>query len=417
MDRVLRKKKWTAQKLLLYIGLPLVVISLVAFMATTAGSSKLNVVKERLTITNVIYGPFQETIPINGEVLPIRTIFVDAIEGGQVEELYLEGGEMVKRGDLILKLKNANLELNYMNLETNLLEQLDQLRNTRITMEESALNLQEQLLLVEADVIAQKQAYDRAKALFKDSVISEAEYQDAKNPYEYSLNRRDLVKLRIQKDSMLRGQQVGQVESSISLVDRNLDAIQRNLGNLVIKAPIAGQLSSVRVEIGETVNQGQNLGQIDVLSGYKVRAQIDEHYIARIETGLRGTFPFSGNTYDVIIRKVYPEVLANGTFEVDMDFVGEVPDEIKRGQNLQIRLALSEASQALMVSKGGFYQHTGGNWAYVVDQDKGIAVKRDIRIGRQSDRYYEVLEGLDEGESVITSGYNSFNDIDILVLN
>ncbi|MEL6194022.1 MAG: efflux RND transporter periplasmic adaptor subunit, partial [Bacteroidota bacterium] len=169
MDRVLKKKKWSAQKLLLYIGLPLVVISLVAFMATTAGSSKLNVVKERLTITNVIYGPFQETIPINGEVLPIRTIFVDAIEGGQVEELYLEGGEMVKRGDLILKLKNANLELNYMNLETNLLEQLDQLRNTRITMEESALNLQEQLLLVEADVIAQKQAYDRAKALFKDS--------------------------------------------------------------------------------------------------------------------------------------------------------------------------------------------------------------------------------------------------------
>ncbi len=416
MDRPIKKNNWPPQKIAMYVGIPLIAITFIAMLARTFGASRFRVDKDRLTIATISHGPFQEFIPINGEVLPIRTVYVDAIMGGQVEELYLEGGEMVSKGALILKLRNADQELSFMNLETNLLEQADQLRNTRITLEERGLNLREQLLLVEADIIAQKILFERNEKLYKDSVISEQEYLDAKNPYEYSVKRIALIKERILRDSLLRDQQLAQVESSLSLVERNLNAIQRNMQNLIIKAPIEGQLSSIRVEIGETVGQGQNLGQIDVLDGYKVRAQIDEHYIARIEPGLKGEFIFSGDRHPLVIRKVYPEVLANGAFEVDMEFENDPPDEIKRGQNLQIRLALSDETMATLIPRGGFYQSTGGNYVFKLDNAEASAYKQPIRIGRQSDRFYEVLEGLQEGDKVVTSSYETYKDIDELIL-
>ncbi len=417
MDRVIKKKKWPAKRIFYIFVLPILALALIWLMVRATGSSRLRVETDRLTISNITYGPFQEFIPINGEVLPLTTRYVTALAGGQVEEVYMEGGEMVKPGDIILKLSNPDQELSYMQIETNLLEQADQLRNTRINLEERGLNLQEQLLRTEFDILSQGELHRRNEELFKEGVISDNDYEATKFPYELSLKQRELTKKRIANDSQMRAVQLDQVESSLSMVRNNLQAVQRNRENFIIKAPTAGLLSSIRVELGETVNQGQQIGQIDVMEGYKVRAQIDEHYIARIEPGLKGQFTFSGDTYGLEIRKVYPEVLQNGAFEVDMIFQAEgTPGGIKRGQNLQIRLALSEEEQALMIPRGGFFQSTGGNWVYVVDTDKQIATKRNIRINRQSDRFYEVTDGLKEGDKVITSGYDNFNEIDILIL-
>lgn len=416
MDRVIKQKKWTAKKIGLYFVAPLMALLFLGWLVSSTGGSRLKVQKERLTIGTVEAGMFQETIPITGRVMPLTTFFIDAIEGGQVKEVYLEGGEMVKKGDLILKLTNPSLELNYMNLTTNMLEQADQLRNTRITMENTGLNLKDQLIQIDYRIRDLGEQHKRNEQLYKDSVISRQVYETTKFDYEYQVNRRRLMLERIERDSVLRDQQLGQVETSLSLVSRNLDAIQRNLDNLIIRAPISGQLSSVRVEVGETVRQGDNLGQIDILDGYKVRANIDEHYISRIERDLKGSFTFAREDHMLEIRKVYPEV-TNGSFEVDMTFVNQEPEDIKRGQNLQIRLALSDETEAILIPRGGFYQTTGGNYIYVLTDDGSKAYKRDIRIGRQSDRHYEVLEGLEPGERVITSNYEVFNNAEELILN
>jgi HlyD family secretion protein len=417
MDRVIKKKRWTVRTISLYIGLPLLILGLLglAFYSSVLGTSRLKVQQERLSIATVTQGPFQEFIPINGEVRAQNTVFVTAIEGGQVKDIRLEGGEIVKKGDIILQLTNPGLELNYMNLQTNLLEQADQLRNTKITLETSELLLKDQLAQIQFQVMDLGQQYTRSQALYRDSVIPEQEYLSLRNNYQQFVKREKLMLDRIRKDSILRIQQLVQVDKSLGLVDRNLDAIQASLSNLIIKAPIAGQLSTVGVELGEQVNQGQRIAQVDELDGYKVRAQIDEHYINRISTALRGEFPFDGQTHGLIISKVYPEV-TNGSFEVDMNFVEAAPEGIKRGQNLQIRLSLSDETQAILIPRGGFYQSTGGNYVYVLSEDGSRAFQRKITINRQSDRHYTVTEGLQPGERVITSSYDMFNQAEELIL-
>ncbi|MEZ4775364.1 MAG: efflux RND transporter periplasmic adaptor subunit [Bacteroidia bacterium] len=416
MDRIIKKRKWTPEKIGLYFVAPLLGVLLIGWLVTSTSGSRLKVQKERLTIGTVEKGIFQETIPITGKVLPLNTVKVDAVEGGQVKEVYLEGGEIVDKGDIILKLTNPGLELNYMNLTTNLLEQADQLRNTRITMENTGLNLKDELIQIDYRIRDLGEQHRRNEQLFKDSVISRQVYETTKFEYEYQIGRRKLMLVRINRDSVLTSQQIGQVENSLDLVDQNLIAIKRNLDNLIIKAPVSGQLSAIRVDIGETVRQGDNLGQIDILDGYKVRANIDEHYVSRIEEDLKGSFPFAGSNHMLVIRKIYTTV-TNGSFEVDMNFIEDEPEGIKVGQNLQIRLALSDESEAILIPRGGFYQTSGGNYIYVLSEDGKTAYKRSIRIGRQSDRNYEILEGLEPGEKVITSNYDVFNNADELILN
>ena len=416
MDRRIEKKKWPTQKLLLYIGIPILVLVGLGTLMRSAGTNRYRVDKDRLTISTVSDGMFQEFTPINGNVMALKSVFVTAIEGGQVEILHREGGELVKKGDLILKLSNPGLEMNYMNLQTNLLEQADQLRNTRITMENTALMLKDQLNEVNYQILDLGQQFERSKALYKDSIMAEAEYLTVKNNYEYQVRRKKLLMNRITKDSVLRSQQMGQVETSLRLVGRNLGAIQDNLDNLTVRAPANGLLSSIPVEVGQTITQGENLGQVDILGGYKVRASIDEHFISRIVIGLKGYFPFAGKDHELVIRKIYPSV-TNGSFEVDMEFLEGAPEGIKRGQNLQIRLALSDESKAVMVPLGGFYQSTGGNYIFVLDVNGETAVKREIKIGRKSHKYYEVLQGLQPGERVVTSSYDLYPKADQLVLN
>lgn len=379
-------------------------------------SSKLNVQTEKITLAKVNKGLFQEFIPVTGTVMPIKTIYLDAMEGGRVDKLFLEEGAFVKQGDAILKLTNTNLQMDVMFREAQLFEQINNLRNTRLAMEQNRLRNKSDLIDLEFQILNLKRKYDIAKGLVGQNLVSQQEYEQARDEYDYSLKRRDVLSETIRQDSILRAVQVTSLENSINHMQTNLGIIKENMENLTVRAPVNGQLTSRIAELGESKRAGDRLGQIDVLDGFKVRAGIDEHYIARIQIGQTGEFEFAGKTYQLVIRKVYPQV-TNGRFEVDMEFVKDTPSDIRRGQSLQVRLELGDLSEAVMLPRGGFYQKTGGQWIYVVDPGGEFAVKRPIKLGRQNPQMFEVLDGVFPGEEVITSSYDSYGDIDKLILN
>lgn len=415
MDRKIEKKKWPPKKIAAYSAGILVFLFLVYSFLLGDGGSKLNVKTERLTISSVSRGPFQEFIPVTGNVVPIKTVYLDAVEGGRVETKFIEEGTLVQKGDGILKLDNTNLHLDIMYREAELFQQINNLRNTHLDMERTRLNLQTQLVELDFKLREAKRMFERNKMLFEKNLISRLEYEQSQDEYQYLARSRDLTIETHHQDSLFRVSQIQQLESSVNRMQENLEIIKTKLENLVIKAPITGQLTSLNAEIGESKSPGERLGQIDVLDSFKVRVDIDEHYIARIEIGKGGNFEFAGQSYDLEIRKIYPEVL-NGRFGVDMYFTDEVPQGIRRGQTLHIRLALGDLSEAVLLARGGFYQKTGGQWVYVVDKSGDFAIRRPIRLGRQNPQHFEVLEGLQPGEQVITSSYDTFGDNDKLVL-
>jgi HlyD family secretion protein len=361
-------------------------------------------------------GVFQEFIPITGVVEPIKTVFIDAVEGGRIEEIYVEDGAMLTKGQKIMQLSNPNLQLNYLNLEGQIMNQINQLENLKLNREQQSLNLREQALDVEYRIDLLGKRTVRNKSLYSDEVISKVEYEDTQDEYEHLLRRRKLLADVIKRDSLSQIVQENQLESSVDLMQRNLKISKQSLENLLVRAPLAGQLSGMDSEIGELITQGGRIAQMDDLSNFKVKGRIDEFYITRIFLNQEGSFVLGGKTYDLIIKKIYPDV-RNGVFEVDMVFTSEIPKTIKRGQTLSIKLALSAETQALLIAKGGFYQTTGGNWVYMIDPKTNTAFKRDISVGRQNPSYYEVTEGLKEGDIVITSSYENFGDKDELVLN
>jgi len=414
MDRPIEKKRWSLKKVagLFLIG---VFIFASAYGFIKSRGSKLNVDVERITIATVEKGPFQEFIPVIGTVLPIKTFYLDAMEGGRVEEVYIEAGSLVHEGDKILKLANTNLLLDIMYREAQLYEQSNNLRNTRLLMEQKRLNLRRELMELNYQIQKQGRIFKRSEILAEKNLISQQEYEQTKDEYEYLLKRKALALETQKQDSIFRQVQIKQLEASMKRMQTNLDLVREKLENLVIRAPISGQLTSLNAEIGESKSPGERLGRIDVLEGFKVRAAIDEHYIARIEIGRTGTFDLAGKSYKLIVRKIYPEV-REGRFEVDMEFDGAFPQGIRRGQTLHIRLELGELSEAVLLPRGGFYQKTGGQWVYVLDKSGEFATKRPIRLGRQNPRVFEVLEGLEPGERVIISMYDSFGDMDKLIL-
>jgi HlyD family secretion protein len=381
-----------------------------------AGVSKLNVETNRLLVDTIHRGVFQEFIPITGVVEPIKTVFIDAVEGGRIEEIYVEDGAMLTKGQKIMQLSNPNLQLNYLNLEGQIMNQINQLENLKLNREQQSLNLREQALDVEYRIDLLGKRTVRNKSLYSDEVISKVEYEDTQDEYEHLLRRRKLLADVIKRDSLSQIVQENQLESSVDLMQRNLKISKQSLENLLVRAPLAGQLSGMDSEIGELITQGGRIAQMDDLSNFKVKGRIDEFYITRIFLNQEGSFVLGGKTYDLIIKKIYPDV-RNGVFEVDMVFTSEIPKTIKRGQTLSIKLALSAETQALLIAKGGFYQTTGGNWVYMIDPKTNTAFKRDISVGRQNPSYYEVTEGLKEGDIVITSSYENFGDKDELVLN
>ena len=361
-------------------------------------------------------GVFQEFIPITGIVEPIKTVFIDAVEGGKIEEIFVEDGAMLSKGQKIMQLSNPNLQLSYLQQEGQIMNQINQLENLKLTREQQSLNLREQALDVEYNLDLLSKRTARNKTLFTDNVIAQVEYEETQDQYEHLQRRKKLLASVIAKDSLSQIVQQNQLENSVDLMRRNLDISKQSLENLLVRSPIAGQLSGMDSEIGELISQGGRIAQLDNLSNFKVRGRIDEFYITRIFLNQEGSFILGGKTYDLIIKKIYPDV-RNGVFEVDMVFTSEIPQTIKRGQTVSIKLALSAETQALLIARGGFYQTTGGNWVYVIDPSTNTAYKRDIKVGRQNPSFYEVTQGLKEGDIVITSSYENFGNKDELVLN
>jgi HlyD family secretion protein len=414
MDRIIEKKKWTKGRIAAIAAAVLVLFLVVWMLFIRDNRSRLYVDYNQLTVAVVEKGKFQEFIPVDGIVFPRTTIFIDAVQGGIVEEVFVEDGAMLKKGDPILKLANANMELSYMDQETRMYDAINNLANTRISLEQLRYTRQKEITQLNYEIDRLKTDFRRKEQFFKDKLISVKEYEDALRDYNYSLKQLEIT-LNLRKlDSISGVSQSNQIASSMQRMNNNLALLQRNMDNMTIKSPVDGKLSSFLVEIGQTKTAGEQLGQIDMMDGIKLRANIDERYISRVFTGQEAECEISGKTYSLEISKIYTNV-ANGSFQVDLLFKSEEPQGVKRGQTIQLKVKFSGATDALIVRRGGFFQETGGNWIYVLDNEESSAVKRPIKIGRQNTTHYELLEGLEEGDKVIISSYDNFNSREKLI--
>ncbi len=381
----------------------------------TSGKSRLNVETERITISEIKMGTFQESIPVNGIVLPVSTIYLDAAEGGRVEEKYVEDGAVMKKGEPILRLSNTDLELSLVNQETSVFNLLTQMQISRNAARQNTISKLNQMADVDNGFKEAERLYNLNKKLYDQRVIGSQEFQQSKIAYDYQVKRKTLTEQILKEDAVSNKQEQDQTAQSYERTRNALAVMRKKVGDLIVRAPVDGQLTSLDAEIGQNKNKGERLGQIDVLSGFKIRAEIDEHYISRIFVGLMADYPMNDKTYVLKIKKVYTQV-TNGRFQVDMEYVGDVPKDIRRGQSLQIRVTLSDAKQSLLLPRGGFFQQTGGNWIFKLNKDGSIAYKTDIQLGGQNPDYYEVLGGLQAGDRVITSGYDNYGTIQELVL-
>ncbi|WP_353723155.1 efflux RND transporter periplasmic adaptor subunit [Dyadobacter sp. 676] len=413
MDRVKPKKFWNTKRISIIGGSVLLATFLIYQFFFADKRSKLNVEQDKLTVSTVKQGKFDEFIVVTGVVQPLKTIQLDAIVGGYVTEKLIEGGNMVKQGDILLRLENQSLKLSFLQSETEASRLVNDLQNTRQNLKVARFTLQKTLSDLDFQLDQAKDAHERNVKLYKDKVIPEADYLKTKRDYEKLVRQRE-IEIESQKYQEENARmQISQLEGTLANTQKNVSLWRQTLDNLVVKAPVSGLLSSMNVEVGSNINQGQNIGQIDDLNGFKMRVSVDEHYISRIFVGLQGSMEFNGKDYGLKIIKIYPEVLS-GRFEVDMQFDKGAPELIKRGQSAPIRLQLGQPSQATLLPSGGFFSETGGNWVYVVSEDGKRAVKRNITLGRKNPEYFEVLEGLKPGEKVITSSYENFGDNEVL---
>ncbi|MCD6065753.1 MAG: transporter, permease protein [Bacteroidetes bacterium] len=415
MDRVIQKRKWTTKKILTWTGITLIVLLIGGSIYYNSGGSKLNVETERITISEVKKGPFKEFIPVNGVILPVSTIYLDAVEGGRVEEIFAEDGAVMKKGDPILRLSNTDLELSLANQETSVFNLLTQMQISKNAANQNTIMKLNQGTDAENAFQEAKRIYDLNKQLYESKAISLQEFKQSENSYTYAVKKKILTDQILRQDSVSSKEEFNQAKESFKRTQEALRIMRKKVEDLVVRAPVDGQLTSLDAEIGQNKNKGERLGQIDVITGFKVRVEIDEHYITRVYPGLEGEFTLSGKDYKMSIQKVYSQV-KNGKFQVDMKFEGEIPKDIRRGQTLQIRLALSDETQALLLAKGGFYQQTGGNWVFKLNEDGSVAYRIDVQLGRQNPEYYEVLQGLKPGDKVITSGYDNYVNSQELIL-
>ncbi len=415
VDRVIKKKRWSTKRLLTIGGITALVLLAFGSYYFTSGKSRLNVDLDRITIATVTKGPFQETIPVNGVVLPISSFYLDATEGGRVEEKYVEDGTIMKKGEPIMRLSNTDIELQMVTQQTNVYALLTQMQIATNAAQQNTVTKMNQVTDVESLLREAKRIYELDKTLYDKKAIGSQEFQQAKNNYDYLVVKKKLTDQIMSQDSVSNAQQLNQAKQSVEGAQMAMGVLRKKSGDLIVRSPVDGQLTSLDAEIGQNKKQGERLGQIDVLSGFKVRVDVDEHYISRIYSGLKGKFSFADSNYDLKIFKVYTQVTA-GHFQVDMQFVGPVPKGIRRGQTLQILLALSEEKQAVLVPRGGFYQQTGGNWIFKVSADGKTAFRADIQLGNQNPEYYEVLSGLVEGDKVVTSSYENYGTMQELIL-
>ncbi|MCZ4693644.1 efflux RND transporter periplasmic adaptor subunit [Ancylomarina euxinus] len=411
MDRKITKKKGLKAKHIYISLLVVLVLGLSIKMIFGAESSTFRAEEDKLDIAEVSLGSFKDYISIVGMVEPKTTIYLDLEEGGKVIEKLIDEGETVKKGDVIVKLVNNDLKLQILNTESSLAYQSNELRNTLIGMEQQKINNLQQLLSIDTDIIKQKRRYEQNLMLFEKGFISKEDFLISKENYDFSRRDRDLRYQRMVQDSIFRANQKLQMNSSLKNMKQNLEMVRQRLENLNIKAPADGQLGSLEVEIGQSINRGQRIGQLHILNDFKIVADVDEHYIDRVRRGLSSTFTRNEKTYKQITKKVYPEV-RDGRFKVDLIFDGESPENLRTGQTYHIKLELGQPIEAILLPRGGFFQSTGGQWVFVLDKSGTYATKRHIKIGRQNSQYFEVLEGLEAGEKVIRNNYDSFGDND-----
>ena len=417
MDRILEKKKginliFTKKAVPFWLGA--VLVAFIVWLVARDDSKKLRVNMDNISVSAVTLGQFNDYIRISGQVAPITTIQISPLEGGVVQEIVAEEGSRVKRGDVILILSNENLDMQILNSEADLAEKENILRNTMIQMEQQKLSVEQEKLQLQMDVRRNKRNYEALKSLYDDGLISKEEFLKAEEDYQLSASRLRLVENRAKQDSLYRSVEIEQMQESLNNMRQNMMMIRKRKDNLTIKAPIDGELGLLDVVLGQSVAAGSKIGQINNLDSYKIEAQIDEHYIDRVTAGLDATFERQSERYQAQIRKVYPEV-RDGKFKADFKFVGQQPDNIRSGQTYYLNLQLGQPVEAVLIPRGAFYQKTGGKWIYVVSSDGTKAVRREIRIGRQNPQYYEVIEGLEAGEKVITSSYDNFGDSDVLM--
>lgn len=416
MDKKIAKKKWTLKRIATFGGIALFVVFIAYQFLFADRRSRLKVEKEKITISTVNRGVFQEFIPQTGTVEPSRTVYLDAVEGGTIKRIVAESGAMLKQGDVILELSNLNREISVLDQESNLTQSINRGRETRLQITQNALRQQESLITIDNSLATLEPQYNRQKKLFEKKLISKQEFEKTEADYFANLKRREITYKAYQLDSVDRLRQITQLDQSERKLLQSLENVGKILENLVVKAPIDGQLSRPQLDVGQNVNSGQRLGQVDIVGSYKVRVEIDELYYPRISQGLNATTSYNNNDYKLQITYIYPTI-QNGRFTVDMAFVGETPQGIRRGQSLRLRIELGQSSEELLLPVGGFYKDTGGNWVFVVDGDGNRAVRRNVKLGRKNSENFEVLEGLQPGDRVITSSYENFGNNEVLVLN
>lgn len=416
MDRAIEPGSRSASRLVLPAVAVIGVAALVFYVIERSGTSRLSVDPTRLTAARVEVGEFREYYPFDGTVEPVTTVYLDIEEGGRVEEIFLDGGQHVEKGELILRFSNATLQRNSIDTETRLVENLNALRNTQFNLAQNAIQLREALLDLDYRILQVEKTYERYEEIVSsgtDTAITREQFEQTADELGYLRDKRRLLQERIEQEKILSEQQLAQAEESIERLSLSLDLLNRIVESLEVRAPISGFLSSIDAQIGQNIGRGQRIGQIDRLDAYKISVRIDQFYISRVQVGTRGRFNLDGESYTVSVDKIYPEV-ENDAFTVDVTVDGLLPANLRRGQRLTVELSFSEPTESLMVSRGGFYQQTGGRWAYLVAEDRRSAFRAPIRLGRQNPRFVEVLEGLRAGDWIVSSSYDAFNDADEL---
>lgn len=416
MDKVVEKtlfEKW--KKPIFYSAGGLVVLILVlVFMPE--GGRVLKIQNDRVVISEVTRGEFDDYIPVRAQVAPLRTVFLDAIEGGRVEEIYIEDGASVEAGQPLVLLSNTTLQLTVLSNEAQVSEQLNNLRNTELALEQNRLSHKSNLIDINYNIIRLSREIERKRPLVKSGFVSKSEFEQLVDEYDFYVARREVTLESQANDERLQKAQMVQLKIAGEQLKKNLEVAQKNLENLNVKAPVNGRLTAFNVEIGQSLSRGERIGRVDDPSSFKVTANIDEFYLARVDIGQTADFSIGGGNYHLRISKIYPQV-TNGTFRVDLIFTDDEPEGIRRGQTVQLNLQLGDPSTSILIPNGAFYQDTGGNWIFVVAPDGSRAIKRNIRLGRRNVRFIEVLDGLEPGEKVITSPYTNFIDMDRLELS
>lgn len=415
MDRVLEKKKGLQKKHLPYVGGGVLLLGVLGWLIFGDHSSSLKVDSRTVTVETAKKGQFNDYVRVNGNVLPITTVQVSPLESGNVDVKVVEEGAMVKKGDILVKLTNPQLNMQILTSEADLAEKENLLRNTRVSMEQEKLNLQKERLQLEMGLLRAKRKYEQYETLHQENLISQEEYIQAKEDYELSIKQKTLVYERQEQDSIFRSLQVDNMEISLESMKKNMELIRQRVDNLNVRANIDGELGLLDVVLGQFVSAGTKTGQINDLSNYKIEAMIDEHYIDRVKPGLEAAFERQGTKFGLVVRTVFPEV-RNGQFRTWCYLTGERPDNIRAGQTYYLNLELGQPTDAVIIPRGAFYQTTGGNWIFVVSPDGERAYRRPVKIGRQNPMFYEVLEGLDDGEKVIVSSYETYGDNQVLLL-